>query len=257
MALVRPSLDSLNGLVAVFQEKVELLQKLAVLYGSADVDDAFLNDVETEVRALETCINQVKQHVAADEDIVAKTRDLIIALTVQQNKARLLDQHLPAHLAQAHTSSRKRAASQLDDKPTVESASKLATKGDHKAGKLVSIPLPTPAAFEAVPKYVKGRLAYEKFLEVSETLMNAFNHKYQVLATKVTSMSDATLRKFNVFKEQESDVGDGSKFLSTAEFKALDLVLDAPTKGVLGVLKHTNALKVHVAGGVTRYTLAD
>jgi len=208
MTLVRPSSDSLNQLVVVFQEKVELLQKLVVLHGS-DVDDAFLNQVEAEVRALEHCVSQAKQNIVADQDFVAKSRELISALEIQQSKASLLEQHMPSHLQNKSRSPNKRSASHLEEKlPPQHEIKLLSVKG---LGKFTIHP-PTPAVFEAVPKYIKGRLSYEKLIEICEVLSNALTQKYKILATKPTTMSDATLRKFKVFKDLECEVMDGFKF---------------------------------------------
>jgi len=252
MTLVRPSSDSLNQLVVVFQEKVDLLQKLVVLHGS-DVDDAFLNQVEAEVRALEHCVAQAKENIVADQEFVAKSRELIRDLKTQQSKSSMLEQHMPSHLQSKSPSSHKRSASHIEEKlPAHQHESNL---GAVKSSGKFTIPLPTPAAFEAVPKYIKGRLSYEKLMEICEVLSNAMTQKYKILASKPTTMSDATLRKFKVFKDHECEVG-GSKFLSTSEFKSLDITLDAPTKAALGILKHTNSLKVDTDAGITRYKLS-
>lgn len=248
MALVRPGSDSLSQLVDVFQDKTEHLQKLVLLLGSDGVNDAFLNQAEGEVRALEMCLDQVKQNITAGQDFVAKGRELVRALENQQSKANLLEQHLPSHLQKAKSPALKRSASHLEEKLPVQVEPKSS-----KAAVKITISPPTPAVFEAVPKYVKNRLSYDKLIEVCESLSNALTEKYKILATKPTALSDAALRKFKVFKEQECEATDGFKFLSTAEFKLLDLLLDASTKAALGTLKHTNAIKVDATGGVTRY----
>jgi len=59
MSLVRPSSDSLHQFVALFQEKVELLQKLVVLHG-ADVDESSLDQLETQIKSLENGVKQVE-----------------------------------------------------------------------------------------------------------------------------------------------------------------------------------------------------
>jgi len=238
--------------VAVFQEKVELLQKLVVLHGS-DADDTFLNQVEAEVRALEQCVAQAKDNIVADQDFVAKSRELIRTLEIQQSKSNMLEQHMPSHLQNKSPLPHKRSASHaFEEKEPAQQEAKL---DPVKSGGKTTIPSPTPAAFEAVPKYTKGRLSYEKLVEICEVLSNAITLKYKILSTKPTAMSDVTLRKYKVFKEQELEMG-GGKFLATSEFKSLDLVLDAPTKAALGILKHTNTLKVDTIAGVTRYKLA-
>lgn len=248
MTLVRPSSDALNQLVGVFQEKVELLQKLVVLHGSNDVDDVFLNQVETEVRALEHCVGQVRQNIAVDQDFVATARALILALKIQQSKSCMLEQHMPSHLQATSPPSHKRSACHSEEKMPQSGNKRISVRG-------LTIPLPSPAMFDAVPKYIKGRLSYEKLIEICEALSNALTQKYKILATKRSGMSEETLRKFKVFKDQECESTEGFKFLSTPEFKLLNIVLDAPTKGTLGVLKHTNALKVDTVAGVSRYRL--
>lgn len=97
-AIVRPTAHSLNDLVTTFSDKVTLLQQLILLNGSTSADTAKLHELDESIRGLEDSVQKVKQNLEADREFIESSKDLIKNLTEQNQRIKMLEGVVPAHL---------------------------------------------------------------------------------------------------------------------------------------------------------------
>ena len=69
----------------------------------------------------------------------------------------------------------------------------------------------TLVEFNAVPKYIRGRLAYDSVNIAVEELNRAFEIKYKLIAVPRGQLSDAEIKKRKAYKAQEIKEVDGKK----------------------------------------------
>lgn len=261
MAFVRPNKNALDDVVTAFQEKITTLQQLVVVSGVA-TDSMQLEDIEESISALEVCVQEVKQNIKSDQDFVTNARKLIQKMEAQQKTVAVLEDNIPTHLQATRKSSSalQDTTNAPKERDVPEKRPSTSHKRSSSSTKLSSanihLAVPTPADLENTPKYVRGRLTYEKLQQVCADLDKTLKSKYKILGMQTVKMSDATLTKYKLFKEGECNETDGRYFVSTPELKIYGVKYDATFKAALGVLKHNNVLYTESIKGLHRFVIS-
>uniref|UniRef100_A0A0B6ZGH2 SKA complex subunit 1 n=2 Tax=Arion vulgaris TaxID=1028688 RepID=A0A0B6ZGH2_9EUPU len=112
--------------------------------------------------------------------------------------------------------------------------------------------------FEAIPKYMKGRLTYEKMNTIIEQLDKVFSEKYQVLKQKTASLSDVNRKRVELFRVQENKDTEGIPFVTEKDITDLSsMKVDNSVRNMMTILRHCNILQEIRGGGYVRFAIAS
>ncbi|KAH9524684.1 Spindle and kinetochore-associated protein 1 [Bulinus truncatus] len=112
----------------------------------------------------------------------------------------------------------------------------------------------TVQEFEGVPKYIKGRLTYDKVNQIIEQLDQAYRDKYKILGQKKATLSDLNRKRCEIYRSQESKDTKGIHFIvekDVTEFT--NLKLDISARNTLTILRHCGLIHEIRGGSIVRY----
>lgn len=116
----------------------------------------------------------------------------------------------------------------------------------------------TTDEFDKIPKYLKGRLSYDKVNKFIEGMNQAFSGKYKLLKLKKSSLNDAKRKKVDAYKMQETKDTKGSYFVVDDDLKEFGgLKIDNVARSVLTILRHCGRCREVRGGHLTRYCYID
>ncbi len=123
--------------------------------------------------------------------------------------------------------------------------------------------------FEAVPAYIRGRVPRDAVNDCITVIHNVLAAKYKILAQPRASLSAPVLKKYNAFRDAETDdtkgtstqsqpmlISTGMFFFTEDEIKMLsEYKLDPSARTCLSVLRALGRLKEHRSAGFVRYVV--
>jgi len=112
--------------------------------------------------------------------------------------------------------------------------------------------------FEVVPKYMKGRLTYERVNSIIEQLDKVFSEKYKLMKLKTGSLNDLNRKRVEVFRLQENSDTEGVSFIvekDIADFSSLKV--DSNVRNCLTILRHFCMLQEVRGGGYVRFAVGS
>ncbi|CAN0319733.1 unnamed protein product [Lampetra planeri] len=114
----------------------------------------------------------------------------------------------------------------------------------------------TVSEFEAVPAYLKGRMAYEQVNGTVHEINCALASKYTLLRQPKRSLGEAAVKRHRVYREQETPHTKGHSFFVEDDLRENSkLRVDKRLFNLLGVLRHCQRLREVRGGGLTRYVV--
>ncbi|KAL3865690.1 hypothetical protein ACJMK2_043054 [Sinanodonta woodiana] len=116
----------------------------------------------------------------------------------------------------------------------------------------------TVEEFEAVPKYMKGRMNYKQVNAMIDEMNKAYGVKYKLLKQKKSSLNDVNRKRYELYKLQESKETAGCYFIIDDDIKDVSVKkMDNTTRSILTILRHCGRIKEVRGGRLTRYVLID
>jgi hypothetical protein len=125
----------------------------------------------------------------------------------------------------------------------------------------------TPTEFEAVPKYLRGRLILERVNQLARQLTSLFDDKYALLQ-RVQRNVPMTLtaeqrQRLSTWRDEEHALlndhdqhGTGTCwFVTDGDLRAASVKLDPATRTMLSILRHLGRLRELRTPGIVRYVL--
>ncbi|KAK0047144.1 spindle and kinetochore-associated protein 1 [Biomphalaria pfeifferi] len=112
----------------------------------------------------------------------------------------------------------------------------------------------TVQEFESVPKYMKGRLTYDKVNHTVELLDKAYTEKYKILSQKKATLNDMNRKRCENYRSQEIKETKGVHFIvekDITEFTSLKLDINA--RNILTILRHCGVIHEIRGGGHVRF----
>jgi len=110
--------------------------------------------------------------------------------------------------------------------------------------------------FEAVPQYMRGRLAYEKLQLAVDEIEVVLREKYALLSIPIGKMTEKMMKRYKAFKDQENNETKGRFFFSDSDLRQCKhLRVDATGKAILTVLRHLGRIRNARGSGVTKYII--
>lgn len=111
--------------------------------------------------------------------------------------------------------------------------------------------------FEALPKYIRGRLALERVNKFVEDLNKIFVEKYTLLKCNPAKLPFDQRQRYYDWKQGENDETRGKFFITEADLKARSglgvLKMDQTGRSILTILRQAGRIKESRSPGVVRY----
>eukprot|EP00743_Colponemidia_sp_Colp-15_P005013 GILK01005399.1.p1 GENE.GILK01005399.1~~GILK01005399.1.p1 ORF type:complete len:278 (+),score=53.84 GILK01005399.1:38-835(+) len=256
--------DSFCSLVESFSTRVKELKGLMLLR-TADIRETWtvqMENINSTLEEAESQMNLLKRQLESEKQYIQKAEELIDSAQRQSRDVRNVASIVNIRQAPSSTSDLSAPASQVPSglvdvtnqfKNVVAAQSSAPTK---KPSAVPQISLLTVEELAAVPQYQKGRVSVEKVNACIEELQSIVKAKYRILATPINKQNDEMIKKFKVYKAQETEELKSSFFFCETDFRSAgQLRLDATGKCVLNILRHTGRMSVNSTAGLMRYVL--
>ncbi|XP_026288753.1 spindle and kinetochore-associated protein 1-like [Frankliniella occidentalis] len=108
--------------------------------------------------------------------------------------------------------------------------------------------------FEKTPKYLRGRVTYEKINGFIEVFNKVLTSKYAVFKKKKSTLKKKDADLWNAYFKQELKETKGLYFCVADDFKNLNgCVLDKASLNMLTILRHCGRIRELRTGGILRY----
>ncbi|XP_059155376.1 spindle and kinetochore-associated protein 1-like [Physella acuta] len=247
---------TMEDLVRHFQAQIAVLKhSLMLSNGSTDSNytkaatslDLLIDSMKSELRSLQRNVNDARKHLQSLEDVKIQTQNFIGHLQYALDN---IPSKLPNKKQTEVPALKSNANNQNSSANTCKMESAVVNNGCSYLHYL------TVAQFETVPKYMKGRMTYDKVNVVIEQLDNAFKDKYKLMKQKKSTLNDANRKRYETYKLQENDNTKGICFIVEKDITELtNLKLDTSTRNILTILRHCGLLHEIRGGNLVRYAL--
>ena len=108
--------------------------------------------------------------------------------------------------------------------------------------------------FEKVPKYLKGRVTYEKINSFIEVFNRVLSCKYAIFKKKKSALKKKDADLWNEYHKQELMETKGLYFCVANDFKMLlGSTVDKISLNMLTILRHCGRIREIRTGGIVRY----
>ncbi|KAK3931833.1 Spindle and kinetochore-associated protein 1 [Frankliniella fusca] len=108
--------------------------------------------------------------------------------------------------------------------------------------------------FENIPKYLKGRITYEKVNAFIELFNKVLSRKYAIFKRKKSALKKKEADLWNEYNKQELKETKGLYFCVADDFKNLNgCALDKSGLSILTILRHCKRIRELRTGGILRY----
>ncbi|XP_048876491.1 spindle and kinetochore-associated protein 1 [Brienomyrus brachyistius] len=114
----------------------------------------------------------------------------------------------------------------------------------------------TVQEFDSIPPYMRGRVMHGQLNAVVQGINAAVTGKYSILQQSAKTLSSASRKLHQRFKDEETKDTKGHFFVVEADIKEFtQLKVDKRFQGMLNMLRHCQRLRELRGGGLTRYVL--
>ncbi|NXK41206.1 SKA1 protein, partial [Piprites chloris] len=200
-----------------------------------------LDKMETEVNQQEKLKNLLQELQQAAE------RDL--------KEAQHLLEHIPPHLPKP-TQNCVTVPTVKHEEQTKVAEPEPAKELAKKKRVIKEMALIMAEEFEAVPAYLKGRLAYDQINAVIQELNKAIVNKYKIMHRPLKSLSFASRNLYDRFIQEETKDTKGEFFVVEADIKAFThLKVDKRFHSILSILRHCHRMREVRGSKLVRYVV--
>ena len=116
--------------------------------------------------------------------------------------------------------------------------------------------------FEAIPRYLKGRLTLERINSFAVQLSRLYQDKYNILKVNPARLAPDQRNRYYQWREEENNDVQGRFFVSENDIKngtgknSTGIKLDPANRSIIAILRHVGRLREVRGGGVVRLVLA-
>lgn len=260
---------TLGDLAASFDNRLECMHTLVDLQFAAEEVDSnkHFENLMNEVEKLENVLAMMRSIVNKQTEESKQIQEVKTLFQGLINNLEYSCSNVPSHIpkpTKKETSLPEQKVKKVDDsasqsntiapvksKSTEVKASKKTTKSKLFIPTLEYI---TVEEFDAVPKYMKGRISYTQLNAAVDELNKPFNEKYKILGMKRITLNDINRKRYEKYKLQETKDTAGEYFIVDEDIKDFSsLKMDSVGRAILTVLRHCCRLKEIRGSGHTRY----
>nr|XP_032829934.1 spindle and kinetochore-associated protein 1 isoform X2 [Petromyzon marinus]XP_032829935.1 spindle and kinetochore-associated protein 1 isoform X2 [Petromyzon marinus] len=227
-----------------------------------------LHSVESELQEAEAFVQDMQQLQRQRNQIALEVQAVMAQITRNNESLQHMLENLPRHLPGKQPP--LAASMQASGDPHFAGAqggvqatavAPLQPAQPPKKERPAPPPIPaikilTVSEFEAVPAYLKGRMAYEQVNGTVHEINCALASKYTLLRQPKRSLGEAAVKRHRVYREQETPHTKGHSFFVDDDLRENSkLRVDKRLFNLLGVLRHCQRLREVRGGGLTRYVV--
>ncbi|XP_071508378.1 SKA complex subunit 1-like [Diadema antillarum] len=263
---------SLEDLQAYFEVKLtslttcmDLVSIASEPYGVQSECREQLLRMEQDLCEAESAVAQLKEWVKMKREQLAAAQVLHENLKSLNSRLHYIEAHLPERLPvqQSHHQTQPivEDSPPLQSKPVTRNAEESTREGpkSNKPSKPPPSPLMdyvTVPEFEAVPKYMKGRMTYNSINEIVDGFNRALESKYHLMKRPRSGLNDRDRKQYYKYKEQQNKHTAGAYFVTEDDLKRLGkLKVDSSARAALTMLRHCGRMREIRGGGLTRYAV--
>lgn len=239
-------------------ERIQMLEICVTLFRGWDSE---MEEIKaSSISALARCkesIKEIKNYVKALQPELDASQAKSNELLRLKHKMEYIINNIPdrfncpASIAQLNSE---------DEKPNglkVEAAKTepIQTNGKQKSvTKIPSILYVTLDEFEKVPKYMKGRVTYEKLNAFIDIINSVISQKYAIFKKKKSTLKKHDADLWNEFYKQELKETKGLFFCVGKDFNNFSgFTLDKMSLNMMTILRHCGRIRELRTGGILRY----
>lgn len=266
---------SFTDLFSHFDQKLQgLTICLAIKQNSGqEWQEALLHNVVSQLSSLRISLSLIKSRLREQKEILDKANILKNKLQSALEVANYAKENIPGHLsknipAQVNVSETEssvsvKSSANSDNVPlteiqltTLEKKYPVSPVSHHDESSKNYINYLKVAEYDAVPKYMKGRLTYNKINSVIDEINKTFEIKYKLMHQKKSTLPEKKKQIYKAYKEQENAQAQGFSFIIDADLKEhTNIRIDATLRSIIVILRHCGRIKEIRGGGLTRYAI--
>lgn len=119
---------------------------------------------------------------------------------------------------------------------------------------VLEVPYLTLDEFDSIPKYLKGRVTYDKINGFVDVFNKVLSNKYAIFKKKKSTLKKKDVNLWNEFNKQELKETKGLYFCVGNDFLNLaSHALDKASLNMLTILRHLGRIREIRSGGILRY----
>jgi len=243
--------ETLEDLVTHFSKKVSVL-KNAVLLTGAVKEAEYVETAESLDGALDNVVEALqclRIHVDSQKKAIAQVEKMKKEATALTERLRFAKDNVPTQMCPKPVKESNPAAAKSQESESGDSNQNIENKPPAQKWCAFLCYL-TVEDFDCIPKYMKGRLTYEKINSVIEKLDHVYVEKYKILKLKKSSLNDIKRKRYEAYKLQETKDTPGVEFIvddDITEFSSLKV--DTTMRNILTILRHFNLI-YEIRGGI-------
>ncbi|XP_066507758.1 spindle and kinetochore-associated protein 1 [Hoplias malabaricus] len=241
-------------------EKISLVKRLLDLRAVAKDPDkqAFLVKLEQDVSAINGLLDRFERYVDEQRNLLKHLKELEEFFQEDVEDARHLKENIPPHMPRreqpAAQSGQLVVSTRAADVPAAPQEQEPSRKPPRAL--IREMEFITVQEFDTIPQYMKGRVTYDQLNAAVKSINMAVMSKYKILHQPLKSLTNATRKLHQRFKDQETKDTKGQFFVVEEDLRDLaQLKVDKRFIGMLNMLRHCQRIKELRGGGLTRYLL--
>ncbi|GFO46307.1 spindle and kinetochore-associated protein 1-like [Plakobranchus ocellatus] len=243
---------SLAKVAEGYNQRLEVL-KNARLMSKAPVDSLaqparIVDELKVDLANINEIVQEGHQKLKSLEDLKLESAAFLEHLKY------VLD-NVPSKISQSSNNRKLDVAPKANSEPAKTSAepSKPTVTQEQSVG-CQYLDFLTVDEFQSIPKYMKGRLTYDKINSVIEKLDKVYVEKYKIRRLKKSVLNDLNKKRYEAYRLQETDDTRGVHFIveqDIADFSSLKL--DNVLRNIFTILRHCGLMYELRGGGYIRY----
>lgn len=237
--------------MGAFNGQISELQQ-CLTYREIDIKNSTelqaLGDLDAQITALQVSVDRFRAFLAGEEGQLVEGRKILSMVSQQNEKLRDMQKNLPPRMLKE-----KDAEKNLSQ----DSVPAPGAKSDKVLGKKRTMKLPPrmdyvkESEFNNCPLYMRGRMSREHLNQTIDTIYTCLTEKYKILGQTRTSMGEYMAKKFQSYKDAETEECEQMYFFIDDDIKQIRGTTIEKT--TLVVLRYLGRMKELRSNGVVRH----
>ncbi|KAG9263331.1 spindle and kinetochore-associated protein 1 [Astyanax mexicanus] len=241
-------------------DKISLVKRLLELRAVAKDPEkqAYLVKIEQDVNAINGLLDRFERYVLQQRDLLKHLKELEEFFQEDVQNAQHLKENIPPHMPRREQPAAQSGQLAVQSRPADVQTAPPEQDQPRKPPRVLikEMEFITVQEFDTIPQYMKGRVTYDQLNAAVKSINTAVTSKYKILHQPVKTLTSATRKLHQRFKDQENKDTKGQYFVVEEDLKDLaQLKVDKRFVGMLNMLRHCQRLKELRGGGLTRYVL--
>lgn len=239
--------DHINGKIT----KVKTLIHLRAIGNDPEKQKIFRR-IADDVTGMTNLLDQFEKCVAEERASLRQLEELNAQLEEDLQDAVHMAANIPRHVPASTAPLKEESQVQKENKqPQKEPAAAKKSLKPIKEMELITV-----QEFETIPSYMKGRVSYHQLNATVKSINKAIVEKYKIFQQPPRTLSNASRKLYDRFKENETKETKGHFFVVEADLHDFaEVTVDKRFLNLLSMLRHCQRIKELRGGGLIRYQI--